>query len=139
MRLWHQDLIPILSDQRLLGLHREVCALRGKGWGKKHSTVDYVFTHPYTNLFLYHKLVMDELAKRGFIVNYDWYFLQYRGKTIGYDETSFTMESHDMTTDTIYKEHDTEYGNACMKLLVDRGDFALKRTGLLDKSCGAGE
>lgn len=43
MRLWHQDLIKHLPRQQLLGQHRECAALRGKGWGKKHDTVDYVF------------------------------------------------------------------------------------------------
>ncbi|WP_235838937.1 pyrimidine dimer DNA glycosylase/endonuclease V [Desulfosporosinus metallidurans] len=45
MRLWHQDLLPILPRAQILGQHRECCALRGKGWGRKHSTVDYVFSH----------------------------------------------------------------------------------------------
>ena len=39
MRLWHQDLIPKLPRPQLLGQHRECCALRGNGWGKKHATV----------------------------------------------------------------------------------------------------
>lgn len=42
MRLWHESLIPYLPRQRLLGQHRECCALRGKEWSKKHSTVDFV-------------------------------------------------------------------------------------------------
>ena len=44
MRLWHEKLISKLPRQQLLGQHRECCALRGNGWGKKHATVDYVFT-----------------------------------------------------------------------------------------------
>ncbi|WP_288618589.1 pyrimidine dimer DNA glycosylase/endonuclease V, partial [uncultured Weissella sp.] len=43
MRLWHESLIPKLPRQQLLGQHRECCALRGGGWGKKHATVNYVF------------------------------------------------------------------------------------------------
>ena len=45
MRLWHEYLISNLPDKQLLGQHRECCALRGNGWGKKHSVVDYVFNH----------------------------------------------------------------------------------------------
>ena len=45
MRLWHEELISKLPRQQLLGQHREYCALRGNGWGKKHATVDYVFEH----------------------------------------------------------------------------------------------
>lgn len=41
MRLWHEDLIAKLPRPQLLGQHRECCALRGNGWGKKHATVDY--------------------------------------------------------------------------------------------------
>ena len=48
MRLWHEDLIGKLPRSQLLGQHRECCALRGNGWGKKHATVDYVFSYsPY--------------------------------------------------------------------------------------------
>ena len=46
MRLWHEKLIPILPDAQLLGQHRECAALRGNGWGKKHSTVDYIYLTP---------------------------------------------------------------------------------------------
>ena len=43
MRLWHEQLIPLLPKNQLLGQHRECCALRGNGWNKKHKTVDYAF------------------------------------------------------------------------------------------------
>ena len=39
MRLWHEALISKLPRQQLLGQHRECCALRGAGWGRKHSVV----------------------------------------------------------------------------------------------------
>lgn len=35
MRLWHEALISQLPRPQLLGQHRECCALRGNGWGKK--------------------------------------------------------------------------------------------------------
>ena len=65
MRLWHQALIPHLPRAQLLGQHRECCALRGLGWGKKHATVNYVFEHPVSMLEDYHKVVMDEMERRG--------------------------------------------------------------------------
>lgn len=65
MRLWHQALIPKLPRPQLLGQHRECCALRGNGWGKKHATVDYVFTHSPYLLYCYHELIMEEMSKRG--------------------------------------------------------------------------
>ena len=51
MRLSHEELISKLPRQQLLGQHREYCALRGNGWGKKHATVDYVFEHKQFFLF----------------------------------------------------------------------------------------
>ena len=45
MRLWHEEIIHLLPKNQLLGQHRECCALRGNGWGKKHKTVDYVFLY----------------------------------------------------------------------------------------------
>ena len=64
MRLWHQNLIPLLPRQQLLGQHRECCALRGAGWGRKHSVVNYVFTHKPADLIAYHYLIMNEMEKR---------------------------------------------------------------------------
>ena len=65
MRLWHEEIIHLLPKNQLLGQHRECCALRGNGWGKKHKTVDYVFLYSPYHLFMYHLLVMDEMEKRG--------------------------------------------------------------------------
>ena len=73
MRIWHQKLIPYLPRQQLLGQHRECCALRGKGWGKKHSVVDYVFTHNPAYLVAYHWKIMSEMRNRGYNpVAYRW-------------------------------------------------------------------
>ena len=82
MRLWHETLIPLLPRQQLLGQHREVAALRGKGWGKKHATVDYVFTHSYYKLFQFHLLVLAEMEKRSYTPDPLWYDPLYRGKNL---------------------------------------------------------
>ena len=65
MRLWHEQLIPLLPKNQLLGQHRECCALRGNGWNKKHKTVDYAFSYTPYHLFIFHSLVMDEMEKEG--------------------------------------------------------------------------
>lgn len=65
MRLWHQDLLTSLPRQQLLGQHRECCALRGRGWGRPHQTVNYVFEHSPYKLFQYHQLVMQEMQRQG--------------------------------------------------------------------------
>jgi uncharacterized protein (TIGR02328 family) len=80
MRLWHEYLIPYLDNKRLIGQHRECCALRGNGWNKKHSVVNYVFDHHVALLIQYHVLVMDECYERGFKIDNKWFDLNYRGK-----------------------------------------------------------
>ena len=117
MRLWHQKLIPYLDNQRLLGQHRECCALRGNGWGKKHSVVDYVFTHNSTYLACYHSLVMDEMFRRGYIPDTTWYIPNYRGKNVGIDkswDSSYNFSKYD---GMLYSEHNDDYLNECIDLL----------------------
>lgn len=80
MRLWHEDLIGHLPRPQLLGQHRECCALRGNGWGKKHATVDYVFTYSPYVLYQYHTFIMDEMERRGYNVTPEWKEASYRGK-----------------------------------------------------------
>lgn len=82
MRLWHEELIPLLPRQQLLGQHRECCAMRGNGWGKKHRVVDYVFKHSLHDLELYHAKVMQEMFNRGYKVSSEWFYKNYRGKHI---------------------------------------------------------
>ena len=111
MRLWHYSLIPILDNQRLLGQHRECCALRGKGWGKPHATVNYVFTHDYSMLFRYHYLVMNEMINRGYKVNPLWYSPRYRGQLIGLDTSDFT----EVKSLLMYPEHNDDYLQKCIE------------------------
>lgn len=124
MRLWHEALIPYLPNQQLLGQHRECCALRGKGWGRKHSTVDYVFTHPIEWLYIYHVKVMDEMTKRGYNVNPAWYSPFYRGKnseplTVLTDwHSSFRKLAPGVNT---YPEHDDKYLKECLENLWGKG------------------
>ena len=128
MRLWSQQLIPYLDRQRLLGQHRECCALRGKGWGKKHSVVDYVFTHDTEWLVAYHYLVMDEMKRRGYHPDETWYNPLYRGSAIG--EMTDLWADGDMVDDQycyaihkggiIYPEHDDAYLAECITLLKEK-------------------
>ena len=128
MRLWHQSLIPKLPRQQLLGQHRECCALRGKGWGKKHATVDYVFTHSPARLVAYHYLIMNEMEKRGYNPNKIWYDIDYRGSALGEEVlwcNHATMlgfldgaENHNYI---IYPEHNDEYLKECIENLKSKG------------------
>lgn len=113
MRLWHKDLIPHLPRQQLLGQHRECCALRGLGWGRKHATVDYVFRHPYTWLVRYHKVVMHEMLRRGYRVDPVWWNIYYQGKKLGYlPESIYRHRTQD------YPEHNTVYLAECLLNLM---------------------
>lgn len=83
MRIWHQSIIPHLPLQWLLAQHREIAALRGKGWMKKHSEVNYVFHFSMERLVAFHHIVMEELMKRGIQVDRRWLDCNYRGKALG--------------------------------------------------------
>ena len=117
MRLWHEQMIPLLPKNQLLGQHRACCALRGNGWKKKHKTVDYVFSYSPYELFLYHSLVMDEMEKRGYQVSIEWRDKNYRGKIA---EKYRNLEEK-MIDGPIYKEHNQQYLQECIENLRKKG------------------
>ena len=123
MRLWHQSLIPYLDRQRLLGQHRECAALRGAGWGRKHATVDYVFTHDPAYLVAYHCLVMNEMNYRGYHPDEIWYNVQYRGKTIGMSDNWVNEDIFVKIYDNsiIFPEHNNIYLQECLNILKSKG------------------
>lgn len=113
MRLWHEDLISRLPKGQLLGQHRECCALRGNGWGRKHATVNYVFTHSPYKLFRYHQLIMSEMERRGYKVSKEWLNKDYRGKICDpYQDLPEILVSS-----PIYEEHDESYLEECLENL----------------------
>lgn len=121
MRLWHQYLIPYLDNKRLLGQHRECCALRGKGWGKKHSVVDYVFTYDRAHLYQYHLLIIHEMVARKYNVSPEWYNRLYRGTKLPPDtlENAGTFISIN-NDEIIYKEHNDQYLLECLRNLQSK-------------------
>lgn len=127
MRLWHQKLLPYLDRQRLLSQHRECCALRGKGWGKKHATVDYVFTHDPALLVAYHYCVMEEMENRGYHPDRTWDFPEWRGTTLGRQDDfadkalveQCWMNVNQMGS-IIYPEHNDNYLRECIALLKEK-------------------
>lgn len=122
MRLWHEKLIPLLPRQQLLGQHREIAALRGKGWGKKHATVDYVFTHPYYKLFQFHLLVMEEMERRGYTPDPLWYDPLYRGKMLPPMKVNEPLP----VTYPLYLEHNDAYLEECLTNLAQKGVYLSK-------------
>ena len=133
MRLWHEALIPYLPRQQLLGLHREVCALRGLGWGRKHATVNYVFDHPYAWLVDYHYSVIEEMENRGYHIDGKWYDCTYRGKNHSHypseDDIVNEICNHDAERSIngperfIYPEHDAVYLRECLDNLAGKGIY----------------
>ena len=124
MRLWHESLLEKLPRQQLLSQHRECAALRGNGWGKKHSTVDYVFKNPYLRLVAYHMRVMSEMERRGYEVDPEWKQYNYRGKTLGYDsyngEDIASLQVY-LKRFPVYSEHDEAYLAECLDNLSKKG------------------
>ena len=122
MRLWHQFLLPYLPRQQLLGQHRECCALRGQGWGRNHSVVNYVFQHEPDKLVLYHYLVMREMKRRGYNPDPIWLEPNWRGKVLEWsDWIEATAEDFDNAVGAldgcVYAEHDDAYLQECIENL----------------------
>lgn len=117
MRLWHETLVPHLPRPQLLGQHRECCALRGGGWKKPHSTVNYIWGHGPGSLFLYHLLVMTEMNRRQYNVDPLWRVPAYRGKKCAkWDHISLPFFRN-----PIYPEHNTKYLSECLENLREKG------------------
>lgn len=117
MRLWHEDLISKLPRQQLLGQHREVSALRGNGWGKKHSTVDYAFNYSPYKLYQFHLLVMNEMISRGYKPDEKWFDPNYRGINC----KPYKNLDEVLPTSPIYPEHNEEYLKECIENLKVKG------------------
>ena len=128
MRLWHQALISKLPRQQLLGQHRECCALRGKGWGRNHSVVNYVFTHDPAFLVAYHYCIMEEMENRGYHPDRTWDEPNWRGNILGLAKTfadkklveDIWMNINQMNT-IIYPEHNDAYLQECIDNLKGKG------------------
>lgn len=121
MRLWHIDMISVLPRQQLLGQHREICALRGLGWGKKHSTVNYVFNHTWEYLYYYHMLVIKEMKHREYKPNPTWSDFYYRGKREKKLDPNYIMKTNRKFK---YPEHTADYRKECIINLKQKLDQA---------------
>lgn len=134
MRLWHDDLLPHLPRQQLMGQHRECAALRGNGWGKKHSVVDYVFLHSPSKLYAYHVRVMDEMKRRGYKPDEAWYDQCYRGKLCA-PWTAADLDGYHTARDgahPIYQEHNDAYLLECLDNLFGKGIALYDRFALIN-------
>lgn len=127
MRLWHEKLISKLPGQQLLGQWRECIALLGNGWGKKHSTVDYVFTHSESYLIAYMDIIHKEMILRGYKPDskkvYEALLKRLTYKEIDTIMTNYyalTWDCH-LNNETIYPEHNDQYYQECIENLKSKG------------------
>lgn len=116
MRLWHIDMLPVLPRQQLLGQHREVAALRGNGWGKSHTVVDYVFLNNPIMLYYYHLAVMEEMKARGYRPDERWLDPLYRGKSC----KPHRFQLQDSFSSKRYQEHGADYLRDCLNNLYKK-------------------
>jgi uncharacterized protein (TIGR02328 family) len=122
MRLWAEQIISELPRQQLLGQHRECSALRGGGWLKPHSTINYIFKYSPARLYKYHLLIMKEMERRGYTIhNKQWYDMTYRGlKTTPWDDYIY-YEFALIPDGIIYPEHNEKYIEECVSNLEGKG------------------
>ncbi|WP_240605517.1 pyrimidine dimer DNA glycosylase/endonuclease V [Kurthia zopfii] len=64
LRLWHTDLIEFLPKGQLLSQWRELNSVFAKE--DKHILINYIYEYPKEDLYIYTKIVTDEMAKRGY-------------------------------------------------------------------------
>lgn len=125
MRLWHQKIIPYLNRQHILAQWREVVGILGNGWGKKHKTIDYAFQYSENRLITFALLVIDEMHKRGYKPNESLIqtaLVERRNKTQEEFETLLKEAQLIYEENTIiYPEHNEEYLQECVKLLIEKG------------------
>jgi uncharacterized protein (TIGR02328 family) len=109
------------------------------GWGRKHSTVDYVFTHSVKKLVDYHWLVLREMEHREYKPDPQWYCPEYRGKNTMPWPCALPYEHYLSAKALIYPEHDDAYWEECLVNLRKKGvefsTFVLNRA--MDLSSGS--
>jgi uncharacterized protein (TIGR02328 family) len=127
MRLWHYKLLPYLPGKQLMGQWRECLALLGNGWGRKHSTVDYIFKYEKTHLLAYTMLVVNEAIGRNYHCN-----MALIVKQLAKNHTDEEIQNIDYfgqqlanrvakDKEVLYLEHDEKYLMDCLLNLVGKG------------------
>ena len=119
MRLWHYELIEHLPQKQLCGQWRECIALLGNGWGKKHSTVNYVFEYPESYLVRYSYNIYREMKHRGYNADFT---LVYKAlnRRLPNKMVDFWLHHADVFGGR-YNEHNDEYLQECLENLKEKG------------------
>ncbi|MDF2723709.1 MAG: hypothetical protein K0Q59_3384 [Paenibacillus sp.] len=126
MRLWHQQLIPLLpsvkdykgSSNQLGGQHTEIRMILGfiRKRGKlNHATVNYVNDYPLSYLKAYGLLVIDEMRRRGFQVS-EAIVAEYRS-----DVQAVELYERAIAGELLFREHNEAYMQECLDNLRRKG------------------
>lgn len=67
MRLWHYKLISCLPNSQLKSQWRELNSIYKNQ--PNHILINYVYKFPKEDLYVYSRLVINEMIKRGFKIN----------------------------------------------------------------------
>lgn len=91
--------------------------------GKKHSVVDYVFTHSESFLVAFSMKVCYEMLNRGYRPNPKLIRQALEKRYNEEDANRFIILGKDITKRSlmIYKEHDNEYLKECLENLKGKG------------------
>lgn len=131
MRLWSEKLLKDLPNQQLIGQWREVIALLGNGWGKKHSTVDYVFNYPEEYLICFAWKVADEMEKKGYkpkreLIGEALLKRHNGNEIINISNKALKLSKslkHNLFKIPLYKEHNKKYYEECVENLINKGVY----------------
>lgn len=123
MRLWAEQLIYKLPQKQLCGQWRECAALLGSGWGRKHSVVNYVFSHSESFLVAYSIKIFFEMKRRGYNPNPKMMRNQLMKRYTEDEVNRFIILGRDIYNRglPIYKEHDEGYLKECLLNLKEKG------------------
>jgi uncharacterized protein (TIGR02328 family) len=120
MRLWHEQLIPLISGQRLVDLHRTCCALRGNGGGKKNRLIDFIWKYGPAYLARYHHLVLKEMDHRMYHYDVAWQQISFHGhKSLPWYDPGLIQKYNEATS---YPEMDLAYMGRDIDDLRRKGD-----------------
>lgn len=122
MRLWHEDLLPLLPRAQLLGQHRDA-ARSGALLGKKACGGGLCIRPSAEYLILYHLRVMMEMARRGYRAEPCWASPGYRGRRCEAREIDTALMALLAGRRPVYPEHGPLYLEECLENLRQKGVY----------------
>lgn len=106
LRIYHHELIPAMPDPLLRALHRDLCNLRGRGWGKKSPALRHLAQNTIQHLLQYHTTVLHEMIRRRWKPCSRWFEGTYRGRNLKAFDPAWVEWTG---TGPLYPEHTDHY------------------------------